>query len=126
MRPSQTKSRMWIPIFILKNQKEKENKKIRKNGAACNTDEQCFGQLHGMAMACGAGAALKTLMGFNVSLCNLEQKRNSRFRVYSRFRVQNSNSAASLQQYPPLRGHMSGFLSSKGFPANMQVDFVAS
>ena len=30
-----------------------DNEKIRKNGAARNTDEQCFGQLDGMAMACG-------------------------------------------------------------------------
>ena len=44
-----------------------ENEKIRKNGAARNTNEQCFGQLHGMAMAFRGWAALKTLMGFNVS-----------------------------------------------------------
>ena len=34
-----------------KNMENGENEKIRKNGAAQNTDEQCFGQLCSMAMA---------------------------------------------------------------------------
>ena len=44
-----------VLIFLKKNFKKKEMKKMRKrekNDAARNTDEQYFGQLHGMVMAC--------------------------------------------------------------------------
>ena len=66
MGPSRIKLEPQASIFLKKPKKELENgenEKIRKNGATWNIDEQCFGQLHGMAMACRGWDRIKDLDG---------------------------------------------------------------
>ena len=57
--------------------RKKEKKKKRKNDAAQNTDEQCFGQPHGMAMACRGWGRIKDPHG--IELLKDDNARNGRF-----------------------------------------------